>query len=27
VSTKVHDISWATGHGYFWEPQNAWLSK
>jgi peptide/nickel transport system substrate-binding protein len=27
ISPKVHDISWATGHGYFWEPQNAWLSK
>jgi peptide/nickel transport system substrate-binding protein len=27
ISTKVHDVSWATGHGYFWEPQNAWLSK
>jgi peptide/nickel transport system substrate-binding protein len=24
---KVHDIKWAQGHGYFWEPENAWLSK
>lgn len=27
ISPKVHDIQWAEGHGYFWEPQNTWLSK
>ena len=27
ISPKVHDIQWAQGHGYFWEPQNTWLSK
>jgi len=24
---KLHNIKWAQGHGYFWEPENAWLSK
>jgi ABC-type transport system substrate-binding protein len=27
ISPYVKDIAWATGHGYFWEPQDAWLSK
>ncbi len=24
---KVHDLGWGVGHGHFWSPETAWLSK
>jgi ABC-type transport system substrate-binding protein len=27
ISPDVQGINWATGHGYFWEPGNTWLTK
>ena len=27
IDPKVHDIRWGEGHGFFWEPQDTWLSK
>lgn len=27
ISPKVHGIRWGEGHGYFWDPQDTWLSK
>lgn len=27
IDPKVHDIHWAEGHGYFYEPQDTWLSR
>jgi peptide/nickel transport system substrate-binding protein len=27
LDKRVHDLNWAQGHGMFWEPESAWISK